>query len=182
MPPLRGARREKPQRPLMAELSPEDAEERRKKQHGYMYDKTSYAKKRSLPPPPKVEGDAAYSRTKTGRKRKDTAVARKRGKARAMNKIDKAFESIGDDAQQAQAYEDWSEGQGRATATAGGYHFDEEVGVAVYEQGQRKRAFERATATAKPRGRVDDDRRKVRCIGDLEAYYVIQRYNAIHRI
>ena len=88
VPPLRGARREKPQRPLMAELSPEDAEERRKKQHGYMYDKTSYAKKRSLPPPPKVEGDAAYSRTKTGRQRKDTAVARKRGKARAMNKID----------------------------------------------------------------------------------------------
>ena len=43
VPPLRGQPREKPKRPLMADLSPKAADARRKEQHGY--DKNSYDKK-----------------------------------------------------------------------------------------------------------------------------------------
>ena len=76
-----------------------------------------------------------------------------------MDKLSEAFASVGDEAQQAQAYKDFSEGRGCAIASAGGYHLDEEVAVAVYESGQRKRALARASATDKPRARADDDRR-----------------------
>ena len=150
-PPLQGPRRAKPQRTPSAELSEEALEARRKQRR--KHDKAYYRRNHPLPPPAELEGEAAYARTKTGKPRKDTDVARKRGKARAMDKLDSAFASIGDEAQQAQALKDYSEGRGRSIAQAAGYHLDEEVEVAVYEQGQRKRALKRAAATEKPRAR-----------------------------
>ena len=90
------------------------------------------------PPPLELaEADAAYSKTKTGKLRKDTPAARVHAKSRVVAMIGNDLAKIGDGAQQAQGLKDFAESAGgKLIAKAAGYLPDEAVVTAVYHQGQ----------------------------------------------
>jgi hypothetical protein len=148
----RGPQTAKPRQKPAAEISPRSLEKRRKRDRGYAQAFRDRSKDEDDEAP--LEPDPSYGKSGASK------AAQKNKKHRVITKGRKWLESVGDEASQAQALKDVSElHDKRRAAKAAGYHASEEVETALYSQRQRKKMYQRATATAKVRAGVNDDQR-----------------------
>ena len=162
-PTPRGEPKEKPKQKAVAELSPESAAARRKRDAGYA--RTYRANKRlavqgedGAPTPIELPGALAYALKKSGEPRKASDQALRKAKSRAVSSIDKTRSSLGGHEVQAQALHDYCESH-PAVAKAAGFFPEEEVQVALFAAGQRNRMLERAAPGGKAHANASHDQR-----------------------
>ena len=157
IPTPRGEPAAKPKQVSASDLSPASLALRHKRDRKYA--KTAHAKAAFRADPLPELNERAAQLTKTGKVREGPtaeASARRRNKERIVA----AVKACGNEDQQALALHDASEAPSIARqAAVAGFHPTEEVKVALYAQQQQQRMLLRATATDKPRGHVNDDRR-----------------------